>query len=164
MSISFHCTCGKSLMSKEEMAGRKTKCPACGAILTIPGTLVKAAAGAATKSGSSQPVVPHNPDALVVEGLEWSGTEIPTTQSVGTDSIPQRESRPSDAPKPADGSMQYKVLGQKDHSATGKVNLQSLELCLNDNARQGWVLKSTVVISVHSHGSNHDELVLILER
>jgi RsiW-degrading membrane proteinase PrsW (M82 family) len=36
MAISFVCVCGKSLNAKDELAGKKTKCPGCGAILTIP--------------------------------------------------------------------------------------------------------------------------------
>ncbi len=36
MAISFVCVCGKSLNAKDELAGKKTKCPGCGVILTIP--------------------------------------------------------------------------------------------------------------------------------
>ena len=43
MAIAFVCACGKSLHAKDELAGKKTKCPACGSILTIP-ALERAAA------------------------------------------------------------------------------------------------------------------------
>jgi RsiW-degrading membrane proteinase PrsW (M82 family) len=36
MAISFVCVCGKSLHAKDELAGKKTKCPGCGSILTVP--------------------------------------------------------------------------------------------------------------------------------
>jgi hypothetical protein len=34
--ITVHCTCGKRLRAKEEMAGREAKCPNCGAMLELP--------------------------------------------------------------------------------------------------------------------------------
>ncbi len=36
MAIMFACSCGKSLHAKDELAGKKTKCPGCGVILTVP--------------------------------------------------------------------------------------------------------------------------------
>jgi hypothetical protein len=36
MSIKFICGCGKHLRAREEMAGRRTKCPACGRPVGIP--------------------------------------------------------------------------------------------------------------------------------
>ena len=36
MAIAFDCACGKSLHAKDELAGKKTRCPGCGSILTIP--------------------------------------------------------------------------------------------------------------------------------
>ena len=36
MAIAFACACGKSLHAKDELAGKKTRCPGCGSILTIP--------------------------------------------------------------------------------------------------------------------------------
>src|SRR5580698_1106631 len=36
MPIAFNCACGKSFSVKEEFAGKKTKCPACGAALIVP--------------------------------------------------------------------------------------------------------------------------------
>jgi hypothetical protein len=37
MSISFACECGKSFSVRDEFAGKRTKCPACGSALTVPG-------------------------------------------------------------------------------------------------------------------------------
>jgi hypothetical protein len=36
MPISLTCSCGKSLRIKEELAGRKVRCPGCRDILTVP--------------------------------------------------------------------------------------------------------------------------------
>src|SRR5438128_1768383 len=36
MPIVFHCGCGKGMQAKEEHAGKKVKCSACGAIVAIP--------------------------------------------------------------------------------------------------------------------------------
>lgn len=36
MPISFGCPCGKQFAVKDEFAGRRTKCPGCGAALTVP--------------------------------------------------------------------------------------------------------------------------------
>ena len=35
--IEFKCTCGGVLRARDDQGGRKCKCPACGAIMTIPG-------------------------------------------------------------------------------------------------------------------------------
>ncbi|SIO15975.1 protein of unknown function [Singulisphaera sp. GP187] len=173
MSISFNCECGKPLKSKEEMAGRKTKCPHCGAILTIPGTLVRAATAPRVESAN-----PAHPDALRVEGLDWTSPEasatatvtaiatesasasaMATTPASGVDSL-----RRPDLPRPDDGSKQYKVLGQRDHSASGKLNFASMEATLNEQAHHGWVMKAAFVVNVPGHSGSHDEVVLILER
>jgi hypothetical protein len=174
MSINFNCTCGKPLKSKEEMAGRKTKCPHCGAILTIPGTPARAATATAAKAESSMSA---HPDSLRVEGLDWMSADAPAIEPTAEPtvsgpptptasvSVPAGDSlRRPDLPRSDDGSKQYKVLGQRDHSASGKINFASLEATLNEQAHQGWVMKSAVVINVPGHAGNHDELVLILER
>jgi hypothetical protein len=36
MAIPFTCTCGKSIRVKDELAGRKARCPDCGTAFTIP--------------------------------------------------------------------------------------------------------------------------------
>jgi predicted RNA-binding Zn-ribbon protein involved in translation (DUF1610 family) len=36
MAIKVTCSCGKKLRAKEEAAGKRAKCPACGNILTVP--------------------------------------------------------------------------------------------------------------------------------
>lgn len=68
--ISFACSCGKRYRVKSEHAGRKTKCPSCGAMMTVPGvasaidrtisTLQQGDSSAVSKS-SSVPLVGNNP-------------------------------------------------------------------------------------------------------
>ncbi|MBX9580199.1 MAG: hypothetical protein K2X87_07800 [Gemmataceae bacterium] len=36
MPIAFECGCGKSFRAADGLAGKRTKCPACGAALTVP--------------------------------------------------------------------------------------------------------------------------------
>jgi hypothetical protein len=36
MSISLSCECGKKLAVKDELAGKKVKCPGCGSVLAVP--------------------------------------------------------------------------------------------------------------------------------
>src|SRR5215217_5952801 len=36
MTISYKCSCGKSYRLKEEMAGKKVRCPNCNAVQTVP--------------------------------------------------------------------------------------------------------------------------------
>ncbi len=36
MPIPFACPCGRAFRVKDEYAGKKTKCPACAAVLTVP--------------------------------------------------------------------------------------------------------------------------------
>jgi len=38
-NIIFQCTCGRAFQTDENNAGRKTKCPACGVVLVIPGVV-----------------------------------------------------------------------------------------------------------------------------
>ncbi len=42
MSIRLECSCGKKLSIKDEMAGRRVKCPACDVVLTVPTIPTKA--------------------------------------------------------------------------------------------------------------------------
>jgi hypothetical protein len=43
MSIAFSCACGRNLRAGPHLAGKKTKCPGCGAVLTIPAESEEAA-------------------------------------------------------------------------------------------------------------------------
>jgi hypothetical protein len=36
MAIKFHCACGKTLQVKDELGGRRVRCPACSDAVTVP--------------------------------------------------------------------------------------------------------------------------------
>ena len=36
MAIAFECGCGKAFRVGDGLAGKRTKCPSCGAALTVP--------------------------------------------------------------------------------------------------------------------------------
>jgi hypothetical protein len=156
--IVFGCTCGKTLRAKEETAGKKTKCPGCGAVLNIPG-----AAGDAPTSDHAWP-------SVEVHQAATAAPEPPSSMAIKIDSLPAGPDapldgvRPADRPRPADGTLQYKVLSGKDQAATGKFNPLRLEEVLNEHARQGWAVKGAATVTIASHGGNHDELIVILER
>jgi RsiW-degrading membrane proteinase PrsW (M82 family) len=57
MSISLPCTCGKVLKAKEEMAGKRAKCPACGAVLRVPGAPEEDKPGYAVAPAAPRPAV-----------------------------------------------------------------------------------------------------------
>jgi hypothetical protein len=44
MSIQLTCACGKSLKAKDELAGKRVKCPGCGAAFPVPSRQVPAQA------------------------------------------------------------------------------------------------------------------------
>lgn len=170
--IAFGCSCGKSWRVREDLAGKKTKCPGCGAILTVP-----------SASAPSAAQIPATGDTIALD-LAWStidapqpaapatppAVEPPSSPSIRIDSQsntpgqPLEGIRPGDHPRPTDGTLQYKVLSGKDQAASGKFNPLRLEEVLNEHARLGWTLKAAATVNVVSHGGSHDELIVILER
>jgi hypothetical protein len=62
MPILIQCSCGKQLQAKEEHAGKRVKCPACGAVVDVPTarTAVEPAAGIAPPP-SPRPAPPPQP-------------------------------------------------------------------------------------------------------
>ena len=173
MAIVFSCTCGRPLRAKEETAGKKTKCPHCGAVLTIPTSAAKAPAAMVAGSDMAHtdavpielawPAADPPPAAAAVHEAHDEAAGIKVDASATGGPAPGEPPRPSDAPK-IDGILQYKVLGQKDHSTSAKFNPLRLEEVLNEHARKGWVVKAAVVVTVQSHAGDHDEMIVILER
>ena len=165
MAIVFHCKCGQLLRAQPDAAGKRTRCPGCNQVLTIP--------AAKPASSTAAPAPPaEDPDPFVTE-LDWSALEsqTPPTDEVQRpgSGIIKIDSVHTDAPaaeaaQPSDGSRQYRVLAQKDQGFAGKFNAAKLEELLNEHARRGWSLKVAVTVNMPSHGGNHDELVVILER
>ncbi len=170
--LAFGCSCGRTLRAREDLAGKKTKCPGCGAVLTIP------AIGASTPPPASP--AGGADDAIAVD-LAWPtadmpqfapapAAEPPSSQTIRVDSLPAGPEQPLDSirsgdrARPSDGTLQYKVLSGKDQAASGKFNPLRLEEVLNEHARQGWAVKTAATVTVVGHGGSHDELIVILER
>jgi hypothetical protein len=170
MAIVFHCKCGHSLRAQENAAGKRTRCPGCNQLLSIPGTAKPSSSVVGAVPGSAQAVAVSDPFA---PELDWSSLESPAP----AESDPQRpksggikidsvsaDAPIAEAPRPEDGSRQYRILTQKDQGFAGKFNAVKLEEMLNDHARRGWSLKVAVTMNLPGHGGHHDELVVILER
>ena len=171
MAIVFPCHCGKPLRAQPESAGKKTKCPHCGAILTIPGGVprveptpihapypepaLQAAGVASALLPAASP--PRDDDGLTLD-LDWDSIEAPLRDGEATAVDPSRSSSgtfatvtgltaeswsSTPAPAPAaDGVRQYRVLGHKEQGVAGKFTTTRLEEALNSQAREGWCLKA----------------------
>lgn len=95
MSIAFKCTsCGRGLRANPEMVGKKTKCPGCATVLTIPGA--EAPAGAIKPAaGKTSPAAPAGA-VLTCEGCgtkvrskpEWAGKAIKCPNCQGRIKVP----------------------------------------------------------------------------
>jgi hypothetical protein len=56
MPIAFSCSCGRKINAKDEHAGKKAKCPACGQVVTVPSPAkASASAGAAAARPKAAP-------------------------------------------------------------------------------------------------------------
>ena len=93
MSISFTCDCGKGFTVADEFAGKRTKCPACGAGLTVP----------APAAPESEPL---SDEDKAFRALEDAPDAEPTAapprrNSPPADPPPSRPTSPPPAPIPA---------------------------------------------------------------
>ncbi len=61
MTISFSCKCGKELKAKEALAGKRAKCPRCGAVLVIPVPCDGAAVIRSLGAAAAEPSVADRP-------------------------------------------------------------------------------------------------------
>jgi hypothetical protein len=170
MAIEFTCECGKKMTAKAEWAGKKTRCPACNAAITIP-----VPKSAEPVKAEQKPA--HDPmsDAIPVD-FEMPAAGKPSAPAAVSVPTPEAGSGQikldaavagaiSIAPVPdtGKGNHAYKVLMPKDYLLSTKFNAEGLEKTLNDYARQGWCVKATAVMSVPGAAGAHDELILILE-
>ncbi|MCI0380941.1 MAG: hypothetical protein L0215_25435 [Gemmataceae bacterium] len=60
MPISLRCSCGKMLTLRDELAGRRIKCPACGGVLAVP----------ASEPEEVEPSSPEEPEADESDDVE----------------------------------------------------------------------------------------------
>lgn len=167
MAIVFNCTCGKPLRAKDESAGKKTKCPHCGTVVSIPGAVRSTSPPSPSTQVEALPidmvwptVEPH----AAAAADPGSSTQIKIATMAPAATPTGEPERPSDRPRPTDGTLQYKVLSGKDQGVTGKFNPLKLEEVLNDHARQGWAVKAAATVQVVGHAGTHHELIVILER
>jgi hypothetical protein len=63
-----------------------------------------------------------------------------------------------------EGCRQYKVLTPKDMGFIAKFDAERLEIRLNELAREGWCVRSTVSLKLPGPTGMHDELIMILEK
>ncbi len=173
MAIGFHCKCGRPLRASLDAAGKRTKCPGCGQILTIPSqsTPESAAPVPQIAGAPAAPATEADPLALTID---WPPADLPRAETdlhrssgaaiIKVDAAVADGPSQLEVPRTEDGSLQYRVLTQKDQGFAGKFSATKLEEMLNAHARQGWCLKSAVTIQIPGHGGHHDELIVILER
>jgi RsiW-degrading membrane proteinase PrsW (M82 family) len=89
MAISFQCACGKRLKANDALAGRQTRCPDCGAALTVPIPLEDhdlepapdAGYAVATSSWQPSPATPQPAPAARPTPFQ---SELPTYDTSGT--------------------------------------------------------------------------------
>jgi hypothetical protein len=181
MAIAFQCSCGKALRAQSDAAGKRTKCPHCGNVLTIPGSAPKAvgAANSGQPAGASFGISLGDDGELL--DLDWGRIEAPPAPTPAPPpSTPIVDLQPTsnaalpvsnlniadlpDLPRPVGDLRQYRVITQRDLGGPGKFNAAKLEEMLNAYAGQGWSLKSALSMNLPSHSGNHDEIIVILER
>jgi hypothetical protein len=162
--IVFSCQCGQTLRAKEETAGKKSKCPHCGTMLTIPVGVVASAFGAAAAAGEPEKSAwDWNPPSAGGDDPPASAHSMP----VETAAAPTAQPAPTTQPEPpaaAAHPKKYKLYSQSTKGFSGKFDLNKLEDTLNECAASGWLVKSAVTMSVPTHGGTHEELLVILER
>jgi hypothetical protein len=159
MAIAVQCGCGKSFSAKDEYAGKRAKCPACGKVLYIP-----------LPAPVAEPADPVGLDDFVPAGRGSSGepmsqdslVEIRDLLSAMLDALQGNASAQQSNPA---GRRQYKVLTQKDKWFTQKFEPEKLEQALNSYADQGWVVRGVTTASFPGFvGGNRDEMIIIMER
>jgi hypothetical protein len=98
MPISFTCVCGRALRVKDDMAGRKARCPVCGQVLTVPVPQPRAAEDEALEilfvDDSVQAQPPPPPAAAVPRA-----TPIPRPPQTPPLALPPRQTPFGERPK-----------------------------------------------------------------
>lgn len=59
MSITLSCACGRSLRVNDDLVGRKVRCPACQAVLTVPTDAIEEVPAQKLRAGAPPPPVPR---------------------------------------------------------------------------------------------------------
>ena len=112
--IAFSCTnCGRTLRANPEMAGKRTKCPGCATILTIPAAEAAAPAAKLAPKPAAAPTAPPAPATVPAGGVvtcecgskirtkpEWAGKTIKCPKCESRIKVPGAAA-PAPAPTPA---------------------------------------------------------------
>ncbi len=165
MAIDFECACGKKLKSKDDYAGKKTKCPVCGAVLTVPLTtaMQAEAAAKAAKSGASAPAEIDAP--LAIDMSETSVKIEPISAPASTETVAVLHTVREPAVAEHNGDVrQYRVLTSKDMGFFAKFDSVKLEETLNSWARQGWTVRTVMAMTHTSHSGVINDLLVVLEK
>src|SRR5436189_6455180 len=86
MAIQFACPCGKPLQARDDFAGRKMRCPACGSVLTIPSPGGSTPSIATAASVGSTPATPMTGEAKeVIATAAIAGGQSAATRISQTD-------------------------------------------------------------------------------
>ncbi len=163
MAIEVLCVCGQFLKAKDEFAGKRIKCPHCGAGLQVPGTPAPAPApGPAAREAialGDGPIPFELPTARVSEPSAPMPT-APATAATAAVTAPVATAPQAGARQ----GLEYKVIMHKDMGFTTRFDPAKLEDALNRFSAEGWGVRSAVVLNLPGHAGAHDELVVILER
>ncbi len=143
MSIHVQCSCGKQINAREDLAGKRVRCPFCDKVLQVPIPSME------TSDFAVQPLPSDYELNVDVSMQQESGPVAKVGRSKSTDSHPK-------------GSRQYKVLTRQDQWFAGTFHPDDLEAALNAYALQGWQLHS--VFPVRTPNVEADEVVVVLER
>jgi hypothetical protein len=166
MAIDFECPCGKKLKSKDEFAGKRTKCPQCGAGLTVPQPAHVVAAEAAAAAAKAQANGPEHDSPLALDMSE-SSVKIEPISTQPTEAFIAPRISPEASPIVDEAKIdgrQYKVLMSKDMGFVAKFDAVKLEESLNTWARQGWCLRSAFMMTHQTHSGTHNDILVIMER
>jgi hypothetical protein len=167
MPIEFACNlCGKSLKAKDEAAGKRTRCPYCQGVVTVPQLAAVGATATTEGAGAGKPAAEGNDgaDEIAVATGKSSFKIVPfssTTFEAVSKLPPVAEATPSTEPG---RTKQYKVLTPKDMGFIAKFDAAKLEETINAWAKQGWTLHTAVVQTHVSHTGTHHDLLVFLER
>ena len=101
MAIAFHCGCGKLLRAREELAGKKARCPQCSAVVTIPGSAADVDVDVEALAGSALGTAPAKDDASPRSSTDRALEPPPSARTPSTEA-PRRPQ--ATAPRPAAAS------------------------------------------------------------
>ena len=147
MPIPVQCECGQSFRAKDELAGRRVKCPKCGQALAIPDPAAEAGGlsldDLLEMDGAAMPGMPD-----MQGGNQFAGTQLPGAQFGG-------------AQLPQGGGFQTNPLfGQPAQAATrSSSNSDGFKIAIYALGGLGGLVIVAIVLMIVLKGSNSDQVV-----